>query len=91
MAQMTEALAHAILAGDGITRNEVEQLCHFFLRHSADLARLTAELERKQRECEGLRGALVGVVNAWEKGYDVYEAVEQARAALSAGEKDGHA
>ena len=31
MAQMTKALAEAILNGDGATRNEIEQLCHFFL------------------------------------------------------------
>ena len=52
MAQMTEALANAIIAGDGLTRSEIEQLCHFFLRHSADLARLTAELERLRKDAE---------------------------------------
>jgi len=34
MAQITRSLAESILRGDGITRGEVEQLCHFYLQHS---------------------------------------------------------
>lgn len=35
MAQITKALAESILNdGDGVTRNEVEQLCYFFLNRS---------------------------------------------------------
>ncbi len=37
MAQMTKALAEAILNGDGATRNEIEQLCHFFLSATEEL------------------------------------------------------
>src|SRR5574343_1890164 len=49
MAQMTVELAEAILKGDGITRHEVEQLCHFFL---ANKPRIKLEQELIQAQAE---------------------------------------
>lgn len=36
MAQMTKELAQAIVDGDGYSRNEVEQLAHFFLKNARE-------------------------------------------------------
>ena len=34
MAQMTKSLAEAVLTGAGISRNELEQLCNFFINNN---------------------------------------------------------
>lgn len=53
---------------------------------TADVARLTAALERKTRECEGLREALRDSLHMLEVG-GRREAMTKLQAALSAGEK----
>lgn len=101
MAQMTESMAQAILAGDGITRSDVEQLCHAFLRHSSTADRLTAELERSRKEVEVLREELAQAaddIESWaayaapyfHQKHDLAGCVEKYRA-LSAGRNDGNA
>lgn len=61
MAQMTRSLAEAILKGDGITRNEIEQLCrHFLATLSKDKATLhgecATELTRLRQQLSELKG-----------------------------------
>ena len=79
-----------VLKQEVVLLSQVKAMCDALAGdYTADLARLTAELERKQRECERMRFALCKVVplDNYDGRRRIAEAALNLTAALSAGEK----